>query len=125
MSDVEVTDYDPNDSPRSLRAVSPEGVAVWEQEVARLQHEVDAYNRQAAMFNSQGWKSLRPEIEEQLLLADQALRDDKVNTMTAVAFVRGQRRAFEFLLGLEQMIHLRRQHAQAQLQSLRSAEGPS
>lgn len=124
MSDASVTEYDPNDAPRSLRAVSPEGQQAYERQIEGLQREIDMLNREAGMFNSAGWKSVRAELEDQLGIAVQALRDDRINTMEAISFVRGQMRAFEYLLGLERITVLRRQAAQEQLQSLRSAEGP-
>lgn len=124
MSDVPVTTYDPDDAPRSLRSVSPESREMYERQIEALQREIDLLNREAGMFNSAGWKSVRGELEDQLGIANQALRDDRINTMEGIAFVRGQMRAFEYLLGLERITTLRRQAAQEQLQSLRSAEGP-
>lgn len=122
MNDQATGGYDPESNPRSLRSVSVESQREYEQQLAQLTEQVNICNRLAGMFNSAGWRSLREDLELQLNHAMRQLTSDSLNTMEAVAFVRGQIRALEYLLAQEQFVVLRRQAAQEEINALRSAE---
>lgn len=124
MSDVAAQGgYDPDANPRSLRTVTDAAREEYEAEKAALQRAIDSTNRRLAMHRSQGWKDTALELQAQLGHAIDALASDELNTLEAVVYVRGQIRAFQYLLGLEQRVLSRREAAQLELQALRSAGG--
>lgn len=81
-----------------------------------LQHTIDKLNRQISTLNSAGWRDIQEELIAQYEYASNKLRGDDLNTMEAIAHVRGQMRAFEFLIALPQY---KRSELDMNLQSLK------
>lgn len=104
---------------RDLRVVhTEEELSEFDSIIAGLRRQLDERNRMKAMFRSAGWKSVEQELLSELNHATRALVGDTLREMPAVAFVRGQMRALEFLLSYPERIEQEQELLKAQIQDL-------
>ena len=86
---------------RDLRVVDTEAeIREFENELAKNRRRLDELNRVTAMFRSAGWKTVEEDLLGLLNYATRQLIGDSLREMPAIAFVRGQMRAYEYLLDM-------------------------
>lgn len=111
--------YDPTQNPRHLDSVREEDVAEFANREMELSQYIDVCNRQLSMFQSKGWLSLMPELAEQVDAAKAWMFYAEDVSIQKVERVRGQVRAFEYLLRLPETVAKRREAAHDMLKQHR------
>lgn len=117
-----VGEYDPAAAPRSLVSIpDPQVVAANEQREQILNELLAQYDRQRAMFKSAGWRATQAWLEVEMQRARDYLEDDRINTIEAIANVRGQLTAYKFLIALPHLIEFHRDATKDELSRLVAA----
>lgn len=115
------TEYDPAANPRNLAVVEDEYEEELELEQDRIQARIDRLNREIPLFRSEGWKGIRAEFDAQIASAVDALTGDRLNSMEAIAFVRGQLRTLQWLLAMPEAKKTERDMWQGYIKELKGA----
>lgn len=110
------------ENPRNLEVVKDPQEEIDEASAAENDQKlINQYNRQLAMFKSAGWNDLAVALAEELQHCVIALTGNRLNTMEAVAYVRGQVQVIQHILALPEATKQRRALVQQQIEDRKQA----